>query len=561
MKRSRQFILPVLTAGLCWLFYLFTSEPYLYTDNVGVAVVLDGFYSNPLSQYQHPVFCLLVYALSEILPSGDMFTTVMHLLIFAELYVLMMMLPRRTLEKKIRNWQLTDLLIVMVSLLFCVFLSAGLNLWRANYTITAASLLFTGWIVLVDSRNHLSNSARDIIGILLIAFGYMIRKEAGLLFLPFIALTLVEELLTKHRNGISYRDVLLRYFPAFAVIVLLIASQNVFNTIEPYATAKRYNDVRTAMVDFPVKSWDEGDPTFSGIEKEDYIAATNWLFSDTEVMNVETLSEMAEKGWRNEYSFSIDGFQKAMNRMYRIAAKTDVYMTVMVLLCGILAGWNVISQKSGWMRLIAVCGVIGALIILFYFTFRGRAPLRVWQPVLFGVLYLETALILIGEKRVGHTAQNVFLLLVAAVLYYSAGQVIAHTEFHSPHTVLTARDNVDDSAYEHTFRDDDLYIWPNWHAEIPKYFGEMGKLATRRVLEHNIALGDWTSGQPYYMEFLEQIGHPNPIKDLVEKPNVYIMSNSAYILEFLRLHYGEEIELTEAGQVNGVTAYQVKAEK
>ena len=554
-------MLAALLAALCWLFYLFTSEPYLYTDNVGVAVVLNGFYASPLSQYQHPFFCLLVGALAKVFPSADLYTTVVHLLIFAELCVIMILLPQRTLKKQIRNWQLADILLVMVSLLFCVFISAGLNLWRANYTITAASFLFTGWIVLVNSRNRRSHPGWNIIGIGFIAFGYMLRKEAGLLFLPFISLVLFAELLISQRTGQTHRDILRRYCPALAVLVLLITSQAAYQSIEPYATAKRYNDARTAMVDFPVRTWSENDAALAGTQKEDYIAATNWFFSDTEVMNTDLLCEMAEKCSRNEYSFSVNGFQKATSRMYGIAAKTDVYMTVMVILCLMLAFWNGVSQKSGWMRLIAVSGVIGAIIILFYFTFRGRAPLRVWQPALFGVLYLETALIMIGEKRVCHTAQTIFLLLTVAVLYYSAGQVIAHTEFHSPRMVLTARENVDDSAYEQTFRGDDLYIWPNWHAEIPKHFGEMGKLPTRRVLEHNIALGDWTSGQPYYTEFLTQIGHPNPMRDLVEKPNVYIMSNSAYILDFLRLHYSEKIDLAEAGQINNVTAYRVTTRK
>ncbi len=76
--------------------------------------------------------------------------------------------------------------------------------------------------------------------------------------------------------------------------------------------------------------------------------------------------------------------------------------------------------------------------------------------------------------------------------------------------------------------------------------------------EHNIALGDWTSGQPYYSDFLARIGHPNPIRDLVEKDNVYIMSNSQYILDFLREHYGADLVLVEAGEINGYTAYKAE---
>lgn len=541
--KGRHFIIPIITATLCWLFYLFTSDLYLFTDNIGVAVVLNGFYSNPLSQYQHPLFCLFVYGLSKLFPSADMYCATIHFLVFSELTILMAILsPRKPLKK----WKLQDYLLFTVSVLLCIFLSAGLNLWRANYTITAASLLFTGWLVLAFFRDM--NRPLSIKGTVFIAFSYMLRKEAGLLFIPFIVLMLIAEGITSRRMS-----VIKRYLPACAVILFLFASQTIFNSIEPFSTAKRYNDARTVMVDFPVMSWNVD----LGVSREDYDAAVNWLFSDTEVMNVDILEKTSEENGRNEYELSADGFRGALNNMRRIIWKTDVYMSVMAILCVMLTVWNIVTQESGWLKIIAIVAVIGAFIILLYFTFRGRAPLRVWQPVLFGVLFLELALIIIGNNRQSSMAQSVFLLLVSIALYYSAGQVVAHAEFHSPCTVLTARTDADDSAYAQTFQDDDLYIWPNWHAEIPEYFGKIGKLPTQRVLEHNIALGDWTSGQPYFTEFLERVGHPNPIKDLVEKDNVYIMSNSNYILNFLRLHYGEDIELVAAGEVNGKTSYRV----
>ena len=178
--------------------------------------------------------------------------------------------------------------------------------------------------------------------------------------------------------------------------------------------------------------------------------------------------------------------------------------------------------------------------------------------MLFGTLFVEVSLLLTGRIREAGTAGDLFLLLAVILLYWSAGQVIAHTEFHEPLSALNARTGADDSAYDRTFHEDDLYIWPAWHSSVPKFFGKQGKLPTLRVLEHNIPLGDWTSGQPYYTEFLKRIGHPNPIRDLTEKPNVYIMSDSGYILSFLRRHYGEDITLVPAGEINGVTAYRVE---
>ena len=543
MNRITRFAISAVTSILCWLFFSFTSDLYMYTDNVGVAIVLDGYFANPLSQYQHPLFCLLVNLLSRILPFADMYTVTVHILIFLGLFILTYLLLGRI--KNTGKWSLDEYLLLMITILFCIFVSAGLNIWRANYTIQAGSVLFTGWLILavVDKRRLV------VIGTTIISFGYMMRKEAGLIFVPFIILVV----LTEFVSGKKIRSIASRYLPACIVLILLMSSQAMVDHIEPFAEAKQYNDARTALVDFPVKNWNETE--FVNINKVDYNAATNWLFSDTEIINADLLSEMASAASKNQYDYSLGGLRSAFHEMLRVAGKTDVYMSVMVILCILAALWNAVFQRSCWLKEIAVSAVLGAFLILLYFTFRGRAPLRVWQPVLFASMYVELVVVLKGRIWIG---RSVPLLLLCIILYYSAGQVIAHADFHSFRTTLTARIGVDDSAYEATFTDDALYIWPNWHATIPEHFGDMGKLATRRVMEHNIALGDWTSGQPYYTEFLKRIGHENPIRDLVEGKNTYIMSDSDYILDFLRFHYGDDIELVKSGEVNGTTAYRVE---
>lgn len=548
MKQKTRFIISLLTAVSCWLFFAFTSELYLYTDNVGVAVVLNGYFDNPLSQYQHPLFCLLVNILAHLLPFADMFMVTAHILIFFELLILMFLLSEKTCKET--KWEIDDYLIMMISVLFCLFLSAGLNIWRANYTIQAGSILFTGWLILVMGKDK----KWIIIGTFFIAFGYMMRKEVGMLFLPFASLLVLLDVFSTKKEE---QRPLCRYVSAYIVIFLLMVSQITLNHVEPFAAAERYNIARTDLVDFPVRAWSE-DESFFEISREDYNAATSWLFTDTDVMNAEHLEDMAEIGSINKFEYTSAGLRSALLEMEKVAGKTDVYMSVMVILCVFVSLWNAVTQKSWWLKGISISALLGAFLILLYFTFRGRAPLRVWQPVLFGVMLVELGVILRGQLWIGKTVRSFSLLLLCIILYYSAGQVIAHVKFHDFQTALLARIEVDDSDYEKTFDDGALYIWPNWHAAIPEYFGDMGKLATTRVMEHNIALGDWTSGQPYYTGFLERIGHPNPIKDLTEGKNTYIMSDSDYILDFLRFHYGKDIELVACWEVNGTMAYRVE---
>ena len=50
MKRFGRYTFAAFTASACFVFSLFTNSLYLYTDNVGVALVLNGYYAGPAPQ-------------------------------------------------------------------------------------------------------------------------------------------------------------------------------------------------------------------------------------------------------------------------------------------------------------------------------------------------------------------------------------------------------------------------------------------------------------------------------------------------------------------------------
>ena len=120
MKRFGRYTFAAFTASACFVFSLFTNSLYLYTDNVGVALVLNGYYAGPFSQYQHPLLCLLVNAPEKLFPSADVYTAFVHVLIFAELFVLALLLPEDALKKKFTERQFRDHLSPVLSVLLIV---------------------------------------------------------------------------------------------------------------------------------------------------------------------------------------------------------------------------------------------------------------------------------------------------------------------------------------------------------------------------------------------------------------------------------------------------------
>jgi len=251
----------------------------------------------------------------------------------------------------------------------------------------------------------------------------------------------------------------------------------------------------------------------------------------------------------------------------------------MLTLTALLTLWNILTAKSAWLKLETLFCVLGAFIILFYFTFRGRAPIRVWQCTLISTL---TVLVFIVIKdamerrnsRAGDAADAVpsqpakreaprsgavvFQLVLCVALYFGIGQVMAHSSLHAPTFPITSRIGADDSGYEETFEEGALYIWPYWYSAIPDYFSRQDKLPTQRVIEHNIAFGDWLYGQVYFREFLEEIGAPNPALALLERPNTYFIEGQEDIfLEFMRDHYGKDIQMEYVREVDGKEAYRL----
>ena len=176
MRKSSRIIFASIITASCWLLYTFSTDVYMYTDNVDVALVINGYFGNPLCQYQHPLFCILVNLLSRMFPSVDMYTAVVHVFVAGELFLLLYILSSNIESNSFRAFNIIDYAILLISIMIAFFLSAGLNLWRANYTIQASSFLFTGLLALYQGEKK-DYIIKSIIATLYISMGYMLRKE------------------------------------------------------------------------------------------------------------------------------------------------------------------------------------------------------------------------------------------------------------------------------------------------------------------------------------------------------------------------------------------------
>ena len=640
-------------ALVCYAGFMFFNPLYISTDNIGVAVVTEGYYGeNNFCQYIHPLLCLIIKWLTPVFPTADVFTLLVHIAVICSIALLFdlfavsaftgsgqknlttftdssLYLPRARSRGFFRGSGVREISITLTTGMSILLFSSGITVWNANYTIQTAAIVLAGLLILFTSMRQKRSLAWLFAGTLIISFGFMLRIESALLFLPFIALEVLSGFFSVEKNTVlssvpsingnedtapvsrlsfwtrfSRADWTDRtdwgagradsteqadrgagravstdrgagrpgaagyilFLPAAVIIFLLLASRFAFNLQEPYKTAGRYNAARTAAVDFPMKSWNaEIEAASSGhFSKTDYEAVTNWCFFDTEFMDVDMLESVVNTGRRNDYSLTRKGMSELLGEMKWTLLHSSLYMVILIGLSTVLAFRNLICCP--WPRKAeTVLSILGVFIILTYFTFRGRAPMRVWESVIFA---MDFVLFMAATDRTEHTKKNVntvcfFLMFI--LLWFSTGQLLAYSEFHKPQPVWVSRIPEEGGPFAITVSEeageDSLFIWPNWHTYLPKYAEETGKLPSRELIRHNIALGDWVYGQPYFTEFLGNINAQNPARALLERPNTYLMGDyaSGLVLDYFREHYGAEIDMqaaTDIGKINNVMTYR-----
>ena len=561
-----------------YLIFSVSGALYAYTDNITVGVVTSGMYGdNNMCQYLHPLLCLIIKGLNPLLPTADVFALLTHLALAAGVFLISYAVIEKAFRRPLRDWKAEDFVNAAVPLLSICYFSLGLKLFGVNYTVQTAAILAEGIIILFYACHNGKGKKWIIAGTALVFAALLGRLEACLLFLPFLTLELLTEF-ARSKDRITCGKQIRRYIlPSLVVIATLLGTKWLFLQTEPYKSDAAYNGYRTITEDYPMETYGVTYKDFSEIDHDIYLMVTHWNLADTDLINTESLKKISEVGSRNGFRFSQEGFRRALGEMKRVAATLDVHIMTLLALAAMLTLWTLFTAEGPWLKLEAFLCFLGGFMILFYFTFRGRAPVRVWQCTLIaGLTILVFVMIKAGagrqQRKVRQNSEEtqpaegkqvdmihaLFGLLLCIILYFGIGQVMAHSTIHKPTSPLTAKIGADDSGYEETLTGDALYFWPYWYSAVPDYFSAQDKLPTKRVIEHNIPLGDWVYGQVYFRNFLEQAGAGNPVTALLERPDTYLVEGQEeMVMNYIHTHYGEDIELEYVRKINGKKVYRL----
>ena len=188
----------------------------------------------------------------------------------------------------------------------------------------------------------------------------------------------------------------------------------------------------------------------------------------------------------------------------------------------------------------------------------SRAPLRVWESVIFAAMGILIVNIAFAEKKdVTIGWQVVLKLFVAFILCVGIIKDIAIAGFCVPHLAINSRSDACEFSNNEIYEEDTLIFWDSWHTNVTNYFMEKGKLPAVDFLNHNLSIGDWIYGQVYFNNHLIEVNASNPAKALLQRNNTYFVgSDYTFLLEYLREHYGINIGVKKCGEINNLPIWK-----
>lgn len=535
-----------------YIIILFSSSLYKDVDNFNISLITNGLFGEEnYTYYLHPGLCALINIVSTILPSADVYALLLHIFVFLAVWTNLFLVIKSRLS--IRG-KITFILVILVSL-------TTISIWNINFTVIAAFLTLTGAVLLISNVER-CKPLYIIIGTLFICVGFMWRIQGALLTIPFIVLDIVFYIVEEKDQ--QYKLRVKRVFRTFTFPVLcvfvLTTSQYVIQNQEEYTDALRYSAYRSSVEDFPVKSWEEISGSIQSVSETEYDAATSWILMDTEHINLELLKEIADEGQVNAYTFSVGGIIQTLNEMFHFVIIHRLWTFILgaIILCCL--GIIIIGKRNITQIIETALLFIGGTIILFFFTFKGRAVNHIWISVVLCIGYFEI-LCVIRKLQTGllTNIQKIVCGLIIVICVGGIGYWAINTEWHLPELAVNSRVDNYAEKIEKDYEDNELYIWGAWHKNITQTYISMGKLPTQEFMEHNIAAGDWIYGQPYFNEHLSSINAENPALALLERKNTYFVDEDcSFVLKYLQEHFGDAISVQQVDTIKGIPVWQFK---
>lgn len=531
--------------GLC---LIFGNLAFGATDDYFMARLLEGVYGEDYNVHLTFVNVLYGYAL---LPFYYLFPKIGWYYIGEMTGVFLSFTTIGTIIIKRAGMQWGPLLALLFSAAFAsdCYLSVQFTQCAALYSATGM-LLFALCSSLQKDAPTKKKLILLIASLFFLIWGAVMRREACLMGMPFLALALL----------INVKDCWINKKWVITGLALLFIGINAIQWIDKkhyeapdYKYYKQFQSVRATIGDgaFFEESSVADDLDERNLYREDFHLLRNWIFYDKEVFAVDSLKNYLTSAYTNKRTLNHKSILGSL--IPTLSFTTDKPMFWIWLLLSVV----IFSSKKGnsyaWGSLIIIAGLTGYLLILSRVVFRVELGFWLYATIL-AVAYIrklpET------QRKYSLSLTSIVIAFIFGVFCLTGDMVRNQTNGRNMSTTPKPLKHYDEAlSYIRSLPPDQIVLTSHTPYMFfiqkmnPPYlsesFGNWKKI---------IPIGYWTPFFPDIEKHLHSIGINNPLKD-VTKNNVIVVSNGQ-LADYLQRHYNVEVDVTTIRSFNGLTFYK-----
>ncbi len=422
-------------------------------------------------------------------------------------------------------------------------------LFRIQYTQTAALALCAGLVVLLENLGKKSRA--NLLGLALVLLGAMLRFDMFFAVGGLSAWVLLQRFIRLDKPE-KKRALTVAAAMFCLVFGAKLVDRAAYLTDPEWASYLPYNAARTEFSDFKSNFLSE-ENTLSdiGVTDAEYTQLLRWDFYDPENFTAQRLQKISD----HIPGHDLMGALRAMGGYIRTLGGSPYNRgaAVMLLLC---LGLAAASGQPG--SVLCTLGVTAAELLLLCYV--NRLPEWVGMPLVLDAVIFAMASLANGNKQKRLVERRCTLALAAAA---AAMVVIAVPTCHDltasrqalqqlaqgEENYLTAMSADKEHLYllssEKTTEINGYLVWH------PREKGFFSNIVTQ---------GGWYNGTPQYLQTLKNYGMANPLRDAVDRSDVYVDYHGIDALcSYLREQTGKTVTAVPDGG-NAFAPYHLKTE-
>lgn len=419
-----------------------------------------------------------------------------------------------------------------------------------QFTKTSALLMAAGLVIVADAYIH-SRSFLTFFGGFFLYFVGAAYRQMGMF--PAMAYICAFMLVFWIINGKEFFEGRKpgREIALFLVIAaLLVAPYGVdklsdsINAGTPErALAREYQALRVKITDYPVlKSYDELYEEYqaAGISRNDIYMVDRFILDydgGGSIENLRTITSIYDKGAGPEMTLQKAARKFASKTLKGLRKRNFTGMHIILLAAvGLYLIYAV--RPKGWTYIIVIALVTVGLYIAIYYMQRTKYR-AFYVADISAALWILYA-IAISEHRAfkSKAVQAAVCVVMAASILYMAPGAVDRLNGKAANIKYV----VEDPEHTEYFRQhpDKFYVMPTSVQKQPAEY--LDPFAVPTMPDNVTNTGGWETLMPSRMEFLRRHGVENPVKDLIDNPDMFFFSKYKFdeLTEYYNKWYGSE---------------------